>query len=273
MRKLVIMGAICSLSLISCGGGGSPSPSIGISDSIAGTMHETESHKVAKKVIFHRYLENDISRNRTQLTYDWGEQILPNHLMTGKDESFYYGVLNVEKPNSQVTTQYANFSFESKGIFTSNPNFHFAVILSHEGTGRWNRGRGFIVGNLDFPNNFGEQGCKGAINSTPETWYMQNEKPKNNVYNGGYCGSSLNDYQKYNVTMSSTNDDSWIYEIKDLNGNIVGGGKKIIDSYATNPDKDLISKELKGFAIGIVFADNKNTPFQMVFDNIEVGWR
>lgn len=272
MKVLTYMGFLasaCLMGLVGCGGGGGDSV---IGDAIGSSKAEIEEQLPAQKIVFTRKIEDGLKKDRSLVTYKWGEQTLPAHSSVGKAQDFIYSIGRIIKTNEQLKTQYANFTFESKGIFTTNPNFHFAVILKHEGTGRWNRGRGFIVGNLDFNFNSGDSGCGPGMTSTPETWFVDKEKASNTVFGANHCGSPLNDNQKYKVEMSSGDDNTWKYEIKDMQGNIVGGST-ITDSYKTNPEKDLINTDTLGFAIGVVFADNHNAPFELVFDNLELGWK
>lgn len=268
MKFSTFFGALVGAGLIGlsgCGGGGN-------GEAVASQLATLEDQSIAQKIVFSRKIENGLVKNRSFVTYNWGEQILPAHTTVGKSQDYIYAVGRVIKPNEQAKTQYANFTFESKNIFTTNTGFHFAVILKHEGTGRWNRGRGFIVGNLDFNFNSGDPGCGKGMTSTPETWFVQNEKANNTVFGGKNCGQALNDNQKYKVEMYTADDSTWKYTIKDMQDNIVGGST-VTDTYATNPEKDLINNEASGFAIGVVFADNYNAPFELVFDNLEVGWK
>ncbi|NCQ51915.1 hypothetical protein GW796_08485 [archaeon] len=71
----------------------------------------------------------------------------------------------------------------------------------------------------------------------------------------------------------SGNNNSWYYEIRDMKNILVGGGKEVIDNYRSNPEKDLINNELTGFTLAVVFADNPNKEFELVFNNIEIGWK
>ncbi|AVP58843.1 hypothetical protein [Pulveribacter suum] len=219
------------------------------------------------KVVFVREIQPDgKAADYVRETYPWGTQTLPAHRIAKPGHGFLHHTFATEKP-AQATTQVLTFRFRSNDLFATNPGAHFLVSGRSESTSWYNRGRGFIVGDLSRTVN----PCPGAMASQPESWWTlqpQSQAPASTVWNGHHCGPSLRDGVWYDVHLHVNSDNHFAYWIWQ-DGQLITS-QLVHDT--RNPEGALINDKLTGFAFGLVFARNYSSPWTLEFDRITVRW-
>jgi len=218
------------------------------------------------RVVFSRTIFKGKAVDRTLETYSWGTQKLPAHRIANANNDFMHYTVGTNKP-SGAKTQTLSFRFRSKGLFSANPEAHFAAVGRAESYSWGNRGRGFIVGGIyDKPNP-----CAVGVRSQPETWWTNQSlgKAYSAEWNGSFCGENLSDNIWYEAYLRLDDGSGFIYEIKQ-NGKLVGGGAYLVDKL--NQENDLIDQKPTGFIFAVVKAKNLSLPWTLEFDRINVQW-
>ncbi|NJM32281.1 MAG: hypothetical protein HC848_04695 [Limnobacter sp.] len=206
--------------------------------------------------------------------YTWGWQTLPPRDSDG--QGFVYGFKNKQKPDN-ASTQWIVFKFRSEGLFTQMNGAHLGVIGRHDGNeGRYNRGRGFIIGNAGRP----EVPCvasTGFAAIQPEVWFDPATRAlpppygqginSGNIILGRCDTKSITDYQTYQVVLHVT-ESGYAYNITDRNGVVVA------NQYVPYPTNSTVDSQLNitnaGFLIGLVNAEGGNWRF--VVSDLNMGW-
>lgn len=221
---------------------------------------------IPTKVVFTRDIRSDgTAADHVKETYPWGEQILPSHRIAVAGQGFLHHTFATPRP-AGTHTQVLKFRFRSNDLFTTNPEAHFFVSGRSESTSWYNRGRGFIVGDLSGT----LRPCQGHMVSQPESWWtIQAEaRPSSIVWNGEHCGPSMQDHAWYDVELHINSADYFAYWLR-RDGQLVTS-QLVHDT--ENPEGNILNNKLTGFAFGLVFARNYTQSWSLEFDNISVSW-
>jgi len=193
-----------------------------------------------------------------------------------------------KKIDQNIDGMNMSFDFISKGLWTTNPNAIFAVMLRASSTGVNNTGAGMLIGNLSGISWSEGGACQGAINTQPAYWYT-NEKAQDfgKYWGGSQCGKPLKDNQSYNIYLTVMKN-RILYSITDnttkekmtypVTSDILDNGVKTkfttstIDQSNLNQPGEIMLSKSTGATFAVVFADKDKTSWNFEISNIHISW-
>ena len=164
-------------------------------------------------------------------------------------------------------TMWGTWTFQSNGLFTTNPSAHVAFLMRGVSTGSYNvGGAGYTVGGLSgFANSSPCPGISGA----PETWWALDTGTSSNItWGGSACSPQLADNHPYTLTMQATATGFAWWLADDVSGKQISNG---YEDNSSSPSLPMISNAT-GTTVGIVFADAPGTSWSFAVTNMAFGW-
>jgi hypothetical protein len=236
----------------------------------------TKETEIADQIIFEKLLINGDITERKLEHYSWGWQEMPRHF-SKKTGSGYVHMIGTTGKKEGQEIQEISLTLKSINTFSENPIMHLAILGKSEGTLRYNRGRGIIIGYLNgiIPT-FGAT-CPTGVRLQPETWSeptINNGNTYNHLWGSEYCSSrTFEDDKEYEINLS-LGINSYYYKVIEKNTGVLITQNLVYDGPGVNSDYEIINNKLEGITLGLVFADNvPKKSWQLIFKDIKYSWK